>query len=195
MLCPSFESEETRILSFSDNWPHRVDNLSPERMAKAGFLYRDSDDRAICFYCGLCIYQWEDTDIPEIEHAKYWSACAYLERTFGTGFITQHSNYRIPEEEFLLGMKFGFTTPEEAADPTLVRNPPVENVEQPNLIPEEKQHDKELMCKVCFDSRINVLTMPCEYCFGCLNCAAKLYLKECPICHMVILDVNRIYII
>ena len=37
MLCPSFESEETRILTFSDNWPHRVDNLSPERMAKAGF--------------------------------------------------------------------------------------------------------------------------------------------------------------
>ena len=55
MLCPSFESEEMRILSFSDNWPHRVDNLSPERMAKAGFLYRGSDDRAICFYCGLCL--------------------------------------------------------------------------------------------------------------------------------------------
>ena len=49
MLCPSFESEETRVLTFSDNWPHRVDNLSPERMAKAGFLYRGSDDRAICF--------------------------------------------------------------------------------------------------------------------------------------------------
>ena len=139
MLCPSFESEETQILSFSDNWPHLVDNLSPERMAKAGFLYRGSDDRAICFYCGLCIYQWEDTDIPEIEHAKYWSACAYLERTFGTGFITQHSNYRIPEEEFLLGTRFKFATPEEAADPTLVRNSPVENVEQPNLIPEENK--------------------------------------------------------
>ena len=82
MLCPSFESEETRILTFSDNWPHRVDNLSPERMAKAGFLYRGSDDRAFCFYCGVSIYQWADTDIPEIEHAKYWSACAYLERTF-----------------------------------------------------------------------------------------------------------------
>ena len=103
MLCPSFESEETRILSFSDNWPHRVDNLSPERMAKAGFLYRGSDDRAICFYCGVSIYQWADTDIPEIEHAKYWSACAYLERTFGTGFINQHSNFRIPEEGVFVG--------------------------------------------------------------------------------------------
>ena len=88
MLCPSLESEETRILSFSDNWPHRVDNLSPERMAKAGFLYRGSDDRAFCFYCGLSIYQWADTDIPEIEHAKYWSACAYLERTFGLVSLT-----------------------------------------------------------------------------------------------------------
>ena len=164
-------------------------------MAKAGFLYRSSGDRAICFYCCLCIYQGEDTDIPEIEHAKYWSACAYLERTFGTGFITRHSNYRIPEDEFLSGTRFGFATPEEAADPTLVRNPPVENVEQLNLIPEEKQYDKELMCKVCFDARINALTMPCGHCFGCLNCVAKLYSKECPICRVVILDVNRIYIV
>ena len=198
MLCPSFESEETRILSFSDNWPHRVDNLSPEQMAKAGFLYRGSDDRAICFYCGLCIYQWADTDIPEIEHAKYWSACTYLERTFGTGFIDQHSNYRIPKEEFLSGTRLRFATPEKAADPTLVRNPPVEN-EEPNITPlsEAKECDtsQELVCKVCFDARINALTMPCGHCFGCLNCTAKLYLKECPICRMVILDVNRIYIV
>ena len=147
MLCPSFESEETRILSFSDNRPHRVDNLSPERMAKAGFLYRGSDDRAICFYCGLCIYQRADTDIPEIEHAKYWSTCAYLERTFGTGFITQHSNCRIPEDEFLSGTRFGFATPKKAADPTLARNLPVENVEQPNLIPEENNTTKNLCVK------------------------------------------------
>ena len=195
MLCPSFESEETRISSFSDTWPHQVDNLNPERMAKAGFLYRGSDDRAICFYCGLCLYQWAHTDIPEIEHAKYWSSCAYLERTFGTGFIAQHNNFRIPEEEFLSGTRFGFATPEEAEDSTLVRNPPVENVEQPNLIPEEKQYDKELICKVCFDARIIALAMPCAYCFGCLNCTAKLYSKECPICRVVILDLNRIYIV
>ena len=148
MLCPSFESEETRILSFSDNWPHRFDNLSPERMAKAGFLYRGSDDRAICFYCGLSIYQWADTDIPEIEHAKYWSACAYLERTFGTGFINQHSNFHIPEEEFLSGTRFGFATPEEAADPTLARNPPVEN-EEPNITPYLKQKSVTHLKNLC----------------------------------------------
>ena len=198
MLCPSFEPEETRILSFSDTWPHRVDNLSRERMAKAGFLYRGSDDRTICFYCSLCLYQWGDTDIPEIEHAKYWSACAYLERTFGTGFIAQHNNFCIPENEFLSGTRFGFATPEEAADPTFVRNSPVEN-EELNIIPlsEAKECDtsQELVCKVCFDARINALAMPCGYCFGCLNSAAKLYSKECPICQVVILDVNRIYIV
>ena len=86
------------------------------------------------FFCGLSIYQWADTDIPEIEHAKYWSAYAYLERTFGSEFINQHSNYHIPEEEFLSETRFGFTTPEEAADPTIARNPPVEN-EEPNMTP------------------------------------------------------------
>ena len=198
MLCPSFESEETRILTFTNNWPHRVDNLSPERMAKAGFLYRGSDDRAICFQCGLSLYQWADSDIPEIEHAKYWSACAYLERTFGSEFITQHNSFRIPEEEFLSGTRFGFATPEEVADPTLTRNPPIEN-EESSITPltEAKECDtsQELVCKVCFDSRINALTMPCGHCFGCLTCTAKLYSKECPICRVIILDVNRIYIV
>ena len=155
MLCPYFENEETRISSFSDTWPHRVNNLSPEIMAKAGFLYRGSDDRTICFYCDLCLYQWADTDIPEIEHAKYWSACAYLERTFGTDFIIQHSNFCIPEDEFLLGTRFGFATPEKTADPTFVRNSPVEN-EEPNIIPlsetKECNASQELVCKVCFNA-------------------------------------------
>ena len=51
------------------------------------------------------------------------------------------------------------------------------------------------MCKVCFDAQINALAMPCGHCFGCLNCSAKLYSKECSICRVVILDVNRIYIV
>ena len=171
---------------------------TPHAATGAGFLYRSSDDRVICFYCKLCLYQWADTDIPEIEHAKYWSACAYLERTFGTGFIAQHNNFCIPVDEFLSGTRFWFGTPEEPADPTFVRNPPAEN-EEPNIIPlsEAKECDasQELMCKVCFDARINALAMPCGYYFGCLNCAAKLYSKECPICRVVILDVNRIYIV
>ena len=198
MLCPSFEPEETQISFFSDTWPRRVNNLNPERMAEAGFLYRGSDDRVICFYCSLCLYQWADSDIPEIEHTKYWSASAYLERTFGTGFITQHSNFHIPEDEFLSGTRFGFATPEEAADSTFVRNLPAAN-EEPNIIPlsEVKECDasQELVCKVCFDARINALTMPCGHCFGCLNCTAKLYSTECPICRVIILDVNRIYIV
>ena len=94
------------------------------------------------------MYQWADTDIPEIEHAKYWSVCAYLERTFGTGFINQHSNYRIPEEEFLSGTRFGFATPEEAADPILVRNPPVEN-EEPTITPYLKQKSVTHLKNLC----------------------------------------------
>ena len=152
----------------------------------------------ICFYCGLCIYQWADTDQPEIEHAKYWFACAYLERTFGTGFIAQHNNFRIPKDEFLSGTRFGFATHEESADPTFVRNSPVEN-EEPNIVPlpEAKECDasRELVCKVCFDARINALVTPCGHCFGYLNCTAKLSAKECPICRVLILDVNRIYIV
>ena len=73
MLCLYFESEEVQIATFSETWSHRVDNLNPERMAKARFFYRGSDDRAICFCCRLCLNQWVKTDVPEIEHVKNWS--------------------------------------------------------------------------------------------------------------------------
>ena len=48
-----------------------IDNLNPERMAKVGFLYRGSDDRAICFYCGQSLCQWGETDVPKNKHIKY----------------------------------------------------------------------------------------------------------------------------
>ena len=190
MLCPYFESEETLIASFIESWPHHIDNLNPQRMAKAGFLYRGSDDRTICFYCGLCLYQCAKTNIPEIEHMRYWSGCGYLERTFQIEFITQHSNFHTQEDEYLSGTRFGFATPGEAANPTLVRNPPVEK-EQTNLkIPEAKQCDKELVCKVCFEARINTLAMPSEHCFICLTCTAKLSAIEYPIYRVLICKVD-----
>ena len=137
--------------------------------------------------------------MPKIKHVKYWSACAYLERIFATGFIAQHDNIRIPAGEFLSGSGFGFATPGETADSTFVRNPPMEKEEQLNLIPpsEVKECDtpQELMCKVCFDARIRALAMPCSHCFGCLSCTVKLFEKECPICRVLICKVNQIYII
>ena len=136
--------------------------------------------------------------MPKIEHVKYWSSCAYLEKTFGTGFIAQHSNFRIPEGEFLSSTRFVFATSEETADPTFVRNPPVENEEQPNLIPlpEAKECDiaQEPVCKVCFEAQINALATPCGHCFGCLNCTAKLSTRKCPICRVRICKMDRIYI-
>ena len=52
-------------------------------------------------------------DIPEIEHAKYWSVCAYLERTFGADFINQYSNFRIPEEELYRERDSGLLLPKK----------------------------------------------------------------------------------
>ena len=40
MLCPYFESEEAQIATFTEAWPHSVDNFNPKRMAKVVFLQR-----------------------------------------------------------------------------------------------------------------------------------------------------------
>ena len=79
------------------------------------------------------------------------------------------------------GTRFGFDTREEAADPTLTRNPPIEN-EEPNITPltdaKECDTSQELVCKVCFDAQINALTMPCGHCFGCLACTNEALFKR-----------------
>ena len=145
-------------------------------------FFTEAATTAICFYCGLCLYQWAETDVQEMERIKYWSSCAYLERTFATGFIAQLNNFRIPQGQFLSSVRFGFATPEETADPTFVRNPPIENEEQPNQIPppEVKKCEvtQELVCKVCFDAQVNALATPCGHCFWCLNCTAKFSARE-----------------
>ena len=38
MLCLYFKSEEARIATFTEAWPHHVDNLNPERKINAGFF-------------------------------------------------------------------------------------------------------------------------------------------------------------
>ena len=70
-----------RIATFADNWPHngRPNQTSPE-MAEAGFFRRDNTtfDDVECRYCGVVLGDWEETDIPMLEHIRVSPQCPFV---------------------------------------------------------------------------------------------------------------------
>ncbi|VDN89544.1 unnamed protein product [Brugia pahangi] len=71
-----------RLRSFTKNaWPHQQSvNLSPEKMAKAGFFFdpdNDNIDGVSCPFCLKSLTGWEDNDDPLVEHAKRKDICYF----------------------------------------------------------------------------------------------------------------------
>ncbi|KAJ2848846.1 hypothetical protein J3B02_003881, partial [Coemansia erecta] len=74
-----------RLETFTTNeWPHtgRVDwNVTPEKLAKAGFYYTPEwwgDDTATCQFCGYALAEWEADDDPNAEHERRVPDCLFF---------------------------------------------------------------------------------------------------------------------
>ncbi|KAJ1947130.1 hypothetical protein GGF37_000651 [Kickxella alabastrina] len=75
----------TRLATFNENeWPHtgRKDwNVTPEKLASAGFYYTPEwpgDDTAACLFCGYMLAEWEAEDDPNAEHEKRVPECLFF---------------------------------------------------------------------------------------------------------------------
>ncbi|KAJ1901984.1 hypothetical protein LPJ66_000380 [Kickxella alabastrina] len=75
----------TRLATFNENeWPHtgRKDwNVTPEKLANAGFYYTPEwpgDDTAACLFCGYMLAEWEAEDDPNAEHEKRVPECLFF---------------------------------------------------------------------------------------------------------------------
>ncbi|KAJ1821028.1 hypothetical protein LPJ75_000808, partial [Coemansia sp. RSA 2598] len=74
-----------RLETFTTNeWPHtgRADwNVTPEKLAKAGFYYTPEwwgDDTATCQFCGYALAEWEADDDPNAEHERRVPDCLFF---------------------------------------------------------------------------------------------------------------------
>ena len=47
-------------------------------MVDAGFYYKGSGDRVLCFYCGGGLFYWKPHDNPWYEHAKWFPMCEFV---------------------------------------------------------------------------------------------------------------------
>lgn len=73
---PSMATMEARLKSF-ESWPMSK-KQKPHDLAECGFFYLGSEDKVMCFYCGIGIHDWLCEDNVWLEHAINSYKCPYL---------------------------------------------------------------------------------------------------------------------
>lgn len=58
------------------NWYNEYPSIKD--LVNSGFYYAGKEDRVICFYCGLGLWEWGKTDNVNDEHLKYSSKCIFM---------------------------------------------------------------------------------------------------------------------
>lgn len=84
---PDFATVEARLRTFK-KWPESSP-IRPEALAEAGFYTEGKSDHALCFYCGGGLKDWEEGDDPWIEHARWFSQCAFITMHKGRHFVAR----------------------------------------------------------------------------------------------------------
>lgn len=84
---PSQASPDARLRSF-DKWPPTCPKRPPE-LVVAGFFYIGLQDYTKCFHCdgGLC--NWDASDDPWEEHARWFPRCQFVLLSKGEAFVEQ----------------------------------------------------------------------------------------------------------
>lgn len=71
-----YTAVEQRLASFK-SWPFYA-KTEPATLARAGFFFTGRKDTVHCFSCKGCLGNWEESDDPWKEHAKWFPECGFL---------------------------------------------------------------------------------------------------------------------
>ncbi|CAG2246137.1 BIRC2_3 [Mytilus edulis] len=82
---PAYAQLSVRISTFQ-GWPGYLDQ-APRDMALAGFFYAGYNDYCRCFFCGGGLRNWDAGDDPWVEHARWFSKCAFVRQNRGHRFV------------------------------------------------------------------------------------------------------------
>ncbi|XP_067313859.1 E3 ubiquitin-protein ligase XIAP [Pseudorasbora parva] len=165
----SVESFEGRLDSFRG----RQHPIEPEILARAGFYSTGEQDRVICFKCGGGVKDWMSDEDPWEEHARHYPGCSFLLAEKGEEYVN-NIQLRYPKGDHSRSSQNGFSSTEQ---------------EDPILKLEKLQREK--LCKVCMDSDIGMVFIPCGHLVTCEKCSVSL--NKCPICCSTITQKIKTY--
>ncbi|XP_052005209.1 E3 ubiquitin-protein ligase XIAP-like isoform X2 [Xyrauchen texanus] len=101
----SWSVMKLRLISFQ-HFP-RSQEVSAERLARAGFYYTGEADRVRCFSCNATVEDWKSGDAPLQRHQLASPACSFLSCAHGLNVLNDLSsdcayNEEAESREFLL---------------------------------------------------------------------------------------------
>lgn len=94
---PAYNDFEVRKNSFKTSFP--IKGITAKEFAKAGFYSIGVEDYTRCFFCGVGLRGWEDSDCPRKQHTKFSSSCEYLLKLKEEESIQSLSNRNINDKK------------------------------------------------------------------------------------------------
>ncbi len=145
MCFPEYSEYIDRVKSFEQSPNESYIYQNRKYLAAAGFFFTGKEDETICYYCGGGVKDWQQEDIPWVEHARWLSRCSFLLVNKGLNFIEKHY---------------------KNIDTTNRSIKPLEQTRETDRA--------ELQCVVCWTNEKNVFFLPCRHCCVCSDCGMKL---------------------
>ncbi|KAJ8282096.1 hypothetical protein COCON_G00046150 [Conger conger] len=103
--CADWSAMDARRRSFRD-FPQQV---SADRLARAGFYFTGDADRVRCFSCRQTVENWRAGDVPAERHQQASPACKYLSCThrLGPGALINGADYDEEAEDMEYRLRTG----------------------------------------------------------------------------------------
>uniref|UniRef100_A0A1B6KJG8 RING-type domain-containing protein n=1 Tax=Graphocephala atropunctata TaxID=36148 RepID=A0A1B6KJG8_9HEMI len=179
---PNYATLEARLRSY-DLWPIAL-KLKPNILSEAGFFYTGKGDQTICFHCGGGLKDWEESDEPWVEHARWFSKCNFVLLVKGKDFVDnvcgrKMSKGKSKSEENLSKSTSECSKKEE------------QNASQKEVQGESKTEHTSL-CKICYTEEVGVVFLPCGHLVACVKCA--LSLTTCAVCRQPVTATVRVFL-
>ena len=185
--------ERARLDTFTAGWPEDV-CVSKEAIARAGFYWVGPGDRVRCVFCKNILRMWEDGDIPEAEHCKYFPRCPFVLTPLSCGNvpIETDDNNRLEEPSIV---RRDHSPPPDSLDhdhqsvmqdqdqsgACATSKPPVCDTPGQFLMQENISLTYKLLCMMCKTRAKSNLLLPCRHLVACDECMP--HLDACPACN------------
>lgn len=210
---PGYASPEARLRSY-EMWPIAL-KLKPNMLSDAGFFYTGKGDQTICFHCGGGLKDWEESDEPWVEHARWFSKCSYVLLIKGKDFVDEVCGRKTNEED---------KEKSEHGDDEVEESRPATSVASRSSIPSSSKEcvnktsearpvassssgsessalsstslssslSDSRLCKICYTDEMGVVFLPCGHLVACVKCA--LSLTTCPVCRQPVTATVRAFL-
>ncbi|CDG72862.1 Inhibitor of apoptosis 3 iap-3 [Spodoptera exigua multiple nucleopolyhedrovirus] len=165
----SYTNYKDRLATFTD-WPRDI-YQRPHDLASAGFFYTGRNAEVRCFQSDCGLSDWEPTDEPWREHARWFPRCEYVIAVKGKEYVQDSVSMACVIKETLPS-----TSSTSSLSPPLLEN-----------------DQDDALCKICFDRRRNMCFVPCGHVIACEKCSCSI--EKCPLCRSKFSHAQKLYFV